>query len=482
MNRLTLNWIGSTSQEVSVIAVRTDTGVKTLDDVKTREVVVAGPAPGTDGVTFPTTLNNLLGTKFKVVTGYRSGAEMTLAVERKEVDGRGSWSWASFRNDGMTMLKRGELTLLVQMATAKSPDIPQVPLVMDYAKTDEQRQVLELLLAGQAMAWPVFAPAEVPQDRVALLRKSYLAMLKDAETLADAKKLGVDVAPVPGEAITDMLKRIYATPAGGDREGARARRPKVGRSIPCDDVPRLRRWPRRRRSLDCRPSTRGGISMLRARLKVSIAAFGAVLVLQSAAAAQDFYAGKTVTICSGHSPGSLYDTNARFVARHLPRFVPGNPSVIVRNMPGAGTLTASNHVANLAPKDGTALALVARGVAIEPLLGGQGVRFDPLKLHWIGSTSQEVSVIAVRADTGVKTLDDAKTREVVRRRRPAPTASPSRTRSTTCSARSFEVITGYRSGAEMALAIERKEVDGRGSGRGRRSATTACRWSSAASS
>jgi hypothetical protein len=111
----------------------------------------------------------------------------------------------------MAMLKRGELTLLVQMATAKSPDIPQVPLVMDYAKTDEQRQVLELLLAGQAMAWPVFAPAEVPQDRVAMLRKAYLAMLRDAETLADAKKLGVDVAPVPGDAINAMLKRIYAT-------------------------------------------------------------------------------------------------------------------------------------------------------------------------------------------------------------------------------------------------------------------------------
>jgi hypothetical protein len=185
---LALNWIGSTSPEVSVIAVRTDTGVKTLDDVKQRDVVVAGPAPGTDGVTFPTTLNNLLGTRFKVVMGYRSGAEMTLAVERREVEGRGSWSWASFRNDGMAMLKRGELTILVQMATAKSPEIPQVPLVMDYAKTPEQRQILELLLAGQAMAWPVFAPPEVSAERVALLRRAYLAVLKDPETLADAKK------------------------------------------------------------------------------------------------------------------------------------------------------------------------------------------------------------------------------------------------------------------------------------------------------
>src|SRR5262245_64813253 len=150
---LALNWIGSTSQEVSVIAVRTDTGVKTLDDVKAREVVVAGPAPGTDGVTFPTALNNLLGTRFKIVTGYRSGAEMVLAVERKEVDGRGSWSWSAFRNDGMPMVKRGELVMLVQMGTAKVPEIAQVPLVMDLAKSDEQRQILEVLLAAQTMAW-----------------------------------------------------------------------------------------------------------------------------------------------------------------------------------------------------------------------------------------------------------------------------------------------------------------------------------------
>jgi tripartite-type tricarboxylate transporter receptor subunit TctC len=202
--------------------------------------------------------------------------------------------------------------------------------------------------------------------------------------------------------------------------------------------------------------------MLPARSKISIAAFGTVLVLQSAAAAQDFYAGKTVTIFSGHNPGSLYDTNARFVARHLARFVPGNPSVIVRNMPGAGTLTASNHVANLAPKDGTALALVARGVAIEPLLGGQGVRFEPLKLHWIGSTSQEVSVIAVRADTGVKTLDDARKRELVVAASGADAVVFPNTLNQLLGTR-FRVITGYRSGAEMLLAVERKEVDGRGS-------------------
>ncbi len=107
--------------------MRSDIGVKTLDDARKREIVVAAIAPGTDGMTYLTTLNNLLGTRFKMIIGYRSGAEMTLAVERKEIEGRGSWSWASFRNDGMKLLNRGELNLLVQMTMTKSPEIPHVP-------------------------------------------------------------------------------------------------------------------------------------------------------------------------------------------------------------------------------------------------------------------------------------------------------------------------------------------------------------------
>ncbi len=207
----TLNWIGSSSQEVSVIAVRTDTGVKTIDDARKREIVVA--ASGADAVIIPHTLNQLLGTKFRVITGYRSGAEMVLAIERKEVDGRGSWSWSAFRSDGMPMVKRGELAMLVQMGTAKVPEIAQVPLVMDLARDNEQRQILDVLMAAQAMAWPLFAPAVVPADRVALLRRAYLAMLRDPAALADARKTGLEVDPVEGAAINAMLDRVYATPA-----------------------------------------------------------------------------------------------------------------------------------------------------------------------------------------------------------------------------------------------------------------------------
>jgi tripartite-type tricarboxylate transporter receptor subunit TctC len=207
---LTLNWIGSTSREVSVIAVRADTGVKTLADATKRELAVAGS--GADAVIFPNTLNQMMGTKFRVITGYRSSAEMVLAVERKEVDGRGSWSWSAFRVEGMPLVKRGELSMLVQMGTSKVQEIAQVPLVMDLAKDAGQRQVLEVLLAAQAMAWPIFAPVEVPAERVALLRQAYLAMLKDREALADAEKMSIEIDPVPGAAINELLARVYATP------------------------------------------------------------------------------------------------------------------------------------------------------------------------------------------------------------------------------------------------------------------------------
>ena len=99
-----------------------------------------------------------------------------------------------------------------------------------------------------------------------------------------------------------------------------------------------------------------------------------LLPAATAANSQEFFAEKTVTLVVGYQVGSGYDTVARFVARHLPRFIPGTPTVIVRNMPGAGTLTAANYVANSGPKDGTTIALIARGMLIEPLLGGQSVR------------------------------------------------------------------------------------------------------------
>jgi tripartite-type tricarboxylate transporter receptor subunit TctC len=209
---LKINWLGSMASEISVISVRADTGIKTLDDVKKRETFMASSGIGTDGHTFPNVLNNLLGTKFKIVLGYNSGKEMALALERKEVEGRGSWSWTSFKREAMDKLNSGEYLLLIQMGVRKSPELPNVPLVMDLAQNAEQKQVLELLLAGQGMAWPYFVAPEVPADRVALLRGAFLGVAKDREALAEAEKLQIDIDPVTGEEMTAIIKRLYDTP------------------------------------------------------------------------------------------------------------------------------------------------------------------------------------------------------------------------------------------------------------------------------
>ena len=209
---LKLNWIGSTSREVSVIAVRGDAGVNTIEDVRNKQIVVAGPAPGTDGVTYPNVLNSMLGTKFKVVIGYRSGKAMALAVKRGEVQGRGSWSWASFRKEAMDDYKAGKLKVLLQMGVRKSPDLPHVPLVLDYAKSDDQKRVLDIVLAGQAMAWPSFMAAGVPAERVAIIQKAYMAMLADKAVRTEGDKIGIDVDAVSGAEIRALLKKVYASP------------------------------------------------------------------------------------------------------------------------------------------------------------------------------------------------------------------------------------------------------------------------------
>src|SRR5690606_27479536 len=116
-----------TSREVSVVLVRSDTGVRTIKDATEREIVVSAIATGTDGVTFPLALNNMLGTKFRPVMGYKSGAEMSLAMLRGETQGRGSYSWGSLKQEHSDLLKQGAFNILVQMSATKAPELADVP-------------------------------------------------------------------------------------------------------------------------------------------------------------------------------------------------------------------------------------------------------------------------------------------------------------------------------------------------------------------
>jgi tripartite-type tricarboxylate transporter receptor subunit TctC len=157
-------------------------------------------------------MNGVLGTKFRLVTGYPGGNDITLAMERGEVDGRCGWSWSSIKTNHPGWVKDGTLKLLIQLSLAKHADLPDVPLIMDMVKTDEHRAILRVVFARQVMGRPFFAPPGLPAERVALLRKAFMETLKDRQFLAEAEKLKLEINPVSGEAVQELVAEIYRTP------------------------------------------------------------------------------------------------------------------------------------------------------------------------------------------------------------------------------------------------------------------------------
>jgi tripartite-type tricarboxylate transporter receptor subunit TctC len=205
-------WIGAISKDVSLCIVRKESPVKTLADATRSQVVVAGTGAGSETDTFPVVLNDLLGTKFKVITGYLGSQQTILAIESGEVDGRCGWSLSSLKSTKPDWLADKRVNVLVQMALAKSPEMPDVPLVMDLAKTDADRQMLTLLLGTTAIARPFVAPPGVPEARTRNLRRAFDATMKDPEFLKEAALMRADVEPTTGEEVQKIVAAMYATP------------------------------------------------------------------------------------------------------------------------------------------------------------------------------------------------------------------------------------------------------------------------------
>jgi tripartite-type tricarboxylate transporter receptor subunit TctC len=178
--------------------------------------------------------------------------------------------------------------------------------------------------------------------------------------------------------------------------------------------------------------------------------------------AQSFYEGKTITIVTSTGVGGTYDVTARLIARHMPRFIPGKPSMVVQNMPGAGNVLATNFMYTVAPKDGTSIATVHNAMPLHQVLGGQGVRFDVARFEWLGSSGAENEVILVWHTTGIRTLDEAKKREVIL----GGTGAGSgiviipRLMNALLGTR-FKIVTGYKSSEDVNLALQRGEIEAR---------------------
>jgi hypothetical protein len=205
-------WIGSANNEVSICVAWHTSGVTKFQDLLTRELVVGGTSASADTDQFPKIVNGVLGTRMRVVTGYPGGTEVGLAMERGEVQGRCGWSWSSVKSTHQQWYDQKKFAVLVQLALAKHPDLADVPLVLDLAKTDEDRQILKLIFARQVMGRPFLAPPGIPDERAAALRKAFLDTLADKEFLADTDKAQLEINPVGGAEIQRLVTEIYQAP------------------------------------------------------------------------------------------------------------------------------------------------------------------------------------------------------------------------------------------------------------------------------
>ncbi len=205
------NYIGSANNEVSICAAMADTGIKTVDDLKSKELIVGGTGDTADTVQFPKILNAVLGTKFKIINGYPGGKDVVLAMERGEVHGRCGWSWSSVKAKNRDWLDEGKMTVIMQLSTSKHSELPDIPLVMDLAKSDADKALLTLIFARQELGRPYVAPPNIPAERVAALRAAFDATMKDPEFLAEAKSADLELAPVSGARVQELVKESYTT-------------------------------------------------------------------------------------------------------------------------------------------------------------------------------------------------------------------------------------------------------------------------------
>jgi tripartite-type tricarboxylate transporter receptor subunit TctC len=203
-----LNWIGNLVVVNNVLYVSAKTGVATLAQAKQKPLAIGATGASSPSVLYPQVSNNLLGTKFRIVTGYPSGGDINIAVERGEVDGRGSDSWASMKSTHPDWLGDHTINFLFQIGTRHEADLPDVPLWSELGQTDEQRQVLEILSGDVAVGRPILTAPDVPPERVQALRRAFDDTLKDRSFIEAASQAHMEFNPIDGEELQNVVGKI----------------------------------------------------------------------------------------------------------------------------------------------------------------------------------------------------------------------------------------------------------------------------------
>ncbi len=205
-------WLGSVTNDVSLCVTWHTSKANNWENFLKHPTALGGQAPSSEPDIFANLYKNVFGAPIKLVPGYPGTNEITLAMERGEVDGLCGLSWSTIQTRHLQWLKEKKINLIVQAAFQRVPEMGNVPLVMDLTKDAEKLQILRLILAAQEMARPFAAPPGIPRDRAAALISAFNATMKDADYLADAKKSRIDINPVSGAEIDKLLAELYATP------------------------------------------------------------------------------------------------------------------------------------------------------------------------------------------------------------------------------------------------------------------------------
>jgi tripartite-type tricarboxylate transporter receptor subunit TctC len=202
------SWVGAPSSDSNVCLSSLSSSFKSIDDVIRREMITG--TSGTSTYDFPAVMNNVIGTKFKLVKGYGGSAALRLAMERGEIEGFCGVGYNSMRTAG---LADGKANILVQVGLAKNPHMSNVPFIFDYAKSDEDRQIFRLVFGWLDLERPIGAPPGVPEERLRALREGFDRAMKDPALLADAEKAQVGIEPMRGAAIAAFVDEAYRAPA-----------------------------------------------------------------------------------------------------------------------------------------------------------------------------------------------------------------------------------------------------------------------------
>ena len=205
-------WLGSANNEVSLCVSWHTTKIKNVNDMLTRPWTVGSVGVGTDTDAFPRVINTILGARMKLVHGYPGGADINLATARGEVDGRCSWSWSSIKSTRPDWLRDKKINLLMQQSTARHPELPDIPFILDYAKTERDRNILKLIYSRQAWGRPYFGPPGIPADRAKALQVAFMATMKDPAFIRDAKRQKLELAPISGPEIKALMVALYNSP------------------------------------------------------------------------------------------------------------------------------------------------------------------------------------------------------------------------------------------------------------------------------